>query len=147
MDKDLNKHLRVIGPWLRKCKNSIGDSLNIMKCRVLGFRVLMTLPKSIRWYSSWINKEKKDIGRVLDIDMYVHILAKWLQRMYFNKPFDMIFVSLWNLRIITIMYVQFWKMIHVFFGYGNALFEIIRGAQHFVKVIAYFGQDLYLIKH
>ena len=46
-----------------------------------------------------------------------------------------------------IMYVQFWKMIHVFFGYGNALFEIIRGAQHFVKVIAYFGQDLYLIKH
>ena len=141
MDKDLNKHLRVIGPWLRKCKNSIGDSLNIMKCRVLGFRVLMTLPKSIRWYSSWINKEKKDIGMDMDIDIYV------LQRMYFNKLFDIIFVSLWNLRIITIMYVQFWKMIHVFFGYGNALFEIIRGAQHFVKVIAYFGQDSYLIKH
>ena len=143
MDKDLNKHLRVIGPWLRKCKNSIGDSLNIMKCRVLGFRVLMTLPKGIRWYSSWINKEKKDIDMVWDIDIYV----RRLQIMYFNKPFDMIFVSLWNLRIIMIMYVQFWKMIHVFFGYGNALFEIIRGAQHFVKVIAYFGQDLYLIKH
>ena len=102
----------------------------------------MTLPKGIRWYSSWINKEKKDIGMDMDIDIYVHILAK-----YFNKPFDMIFFLLWNLRIIMIMYVQFWKMIHVFFGYGNALFEIIRGAQHFVKVIAYFGQDLYLIKH
>lgn len=141
MDKDLNKHLRVIGPWLRKCKNSIGDSLNIMKCRVLGFRVLMTLPKSIRWYSSWINKEKKDIGMVLDTYIFMYIFLRN------NKPFDMIFFLLWNLRIIMIMYVQFWKMIHVFFGYGNALFEIIRGAQHFVKVIAYFGQDLYLIKH
>ena len=141
MDKDLNKHLRVIGLWLRKCKNSIGDSLNIMKCRVSGFRVLMTLPKSIRWYLSWINKEKKDIGMVLDTYIFMYIFLRN------NKPFDMIFFLLWNLRIIMIMYVRFWKMIHVFFGYGNALFEIIRGAQHFVKVIAYFGQDLYLIKH